>query len=440
MRASKLLKTKIMLPIAMSIGVVVLIISSQKNEPVEINIEREKGPLVVIEQAKLARLDPLVSGFGRAKPVASWDAISEVSGRVIYQHPDLKKGAFIPKDTIVLKIDPIDYELALIQSQADLQTQKMEIKRVALNEQQYKRSLQIETSRLALTKKELARIETLQKKGVSSKSSLEDQRNTVLSQEKIVWDLQMQLENIPTDRAVSKANYKVAEASLANAQRDLERTEFKLPFNARIGEVNTELQQVVNPQEALLSAHDMRVMEVTAHMPVAQFLGLIQAITQHTSEPTKIAFNNVSDFNFNSVITARMGKISNHWQAKVTNISDGIDPSSNTIGVTVEVTNNMQQFDPIHSPLLVKDMYVQVDLSAPTKEQIIVPLQAIHGKKIYLLNDDNELVFQTIDVAYTKGSSAVISQGVSAGNRVIVTDLIAPVVGMPIRSVVQGIE
>lgn len=429
-----------MLPLAIAVGVGVLVISSQKTELIEINTEREKGPLVVIEQAKLARLDPVVSGFGRAKPVTSWDAISEVSGRVIYQHPDLKNGAFIPKGTLVLKIDPVDYELALIQNQADLQTQKMEVKRVDLNEQQYKRSLQIETSRLALTKKELARIETLQKKGVSSRSSLEDQRNTVLSQEKVVWDLQMQLDNIPTDRAVSQANVKVAEASLANAQRDLERTEFKLPFNARIGDVNTELQQVVNQQELLLSAHDMRVMEVTANMPVAQFLGLIRAITQHTTNTKKIAFNNVSDFNFSSEITARMGNRRTQWQAKVTNISDGIDPSSNTIGVTVEVVNDMQKFDPIDSPLMVKDMYVQVDVSAPAKEQIIVPLQAIHGNKIYRVNDNNELVIQTIDVTYTKGNFAVIGKGVSAGDRVVVTDLIAPVVGMPIRTVEQGIE
>ncbi|OUR77530.1 hypothetical protein A9Q77_03385 [Marinomonas sp. 42_23_T18] len=440
MSISNLLKTKIMLPLAIAAGVGVLVISSQKPELIEINTERQKGPLVVIEQAKLARLDPIVSGFGRAKPVTSWNAISEVSGRVIYQHPDLKNGAFIPKGTLVLKIDPVDYELVLIQSQADLQTQKMEVKRVALNEQQYKRSLQIETSRLALTKKELARIETLQKKGVSSRSSLEDQRNTVLSQEKIVWDLQMQLDNIPTDRAVSEANVKVAEASLADAQRDLARTEFKLPFNARIGDVNTELQQVVNQQESLLSAHDMTVMEVTANMPVARFLGLIRATTQHTSETQKMAFNDVSDFNFNSVITARLGKRSTQWQARVTNISDGIDPSSNTIGVTVEVTNNMEHFDPINSPLMVKDMYVQVDVSAPAKEQVIVPLQAIHGNQIYLVNDNNELVIQTIDVTYTEGNLAVVSKGVNAGDRVVVTDLIAPVVGMPIRTVEQGIE
>lgn len=429
-----------MLPLAIAIGVGVLVISSQQTELIEINTEREKGPLVVIEQAKLARLDPVASGFGRAKPVTSWDAISEVSGRVIYQHPDLKNGAFIPKGTLILKIDPVDYELALTQNEADLQTQKMEVRRVDLNEQQYQRSLEIETSRLALTKKELARIETLQKKGVSSRSSLEEQRNTVLSQEKVVWDLQMQLDNIPTDRAVSKANVKVAEASLSNAQRDLERTEFRLPFNARIGDVNTELQQVVNQQDLLLSAHDMRVMEITANMPVASFLGLIKAVTRHAPNTKNFAFNNVSDFNFNAVITARMGKRSTQWQAKVTNISDGIDPSSNTIGVTVEVVNNMQQFNPIESPLMVKDMYVQVDVSAPAKEQIVVPLQAIHGNKIYLLNESNELIIKTIDLTYTRGNLAVISQGVSAGDKIVVTDLIAPVVGMPIRTVEQGRE
>ena len=116
MSISTLLQTKIMLPIACAAGVVILIVASQTPEKIQENFERKKGPLVVVEEVKSTRLDPVVTGFGRAKPVTTWDAISEVSGRVIYQHPDLKNGAFIPQGTLVLKIDPIDYELDLAQS------------------------------------------------------------------------------------------------------------------------------------------------------------------------------------------------------------------------------------------------------------------------------------------------------------------------------------
>ncbi|MGB0944345.1 MAG: hypothetical protein ACPGUE_18190, partial [Marinomonas sp.] len=116
MSISKLLQTKIMLPIAAVAGVAILVVSSQTPEKIEINETRKKGPLVVIEEVRYARLDPVVTGFGRAKPVTTWDAISEVSGRVVYQHPGLKNGAFISEGTLVLKIDPVDYELDLAQS------------------------------------------------------------------------------------------------------------------------------------------------------------------------------------------------------------------------------------------------------------------------------------------------------------------------------------
>lgn len=429
-----------MLPLAAAMGVAILVISSQAPEKIEINTERKQGPLVLIEEVKLARLDPIVTGFGRAKPVTTWDAISEVSGRVVYQHPALKNGAFIPTGTLVLKIDPVDYELDLAQSQADLQTKKIEVKRVDLNEQQYLRSLEIETSRLALTKKELTRIETLQKKGVASRSTLEDQRNAVLSQEKIVWDLQMQLDNIPTDRAVGEANIKVAEASLADAKRNLQRTEFSLPFDARIGDVNTELQQVVNQQELLVSAHDMRVMEVTANMPVASFVSVIRAISQTSSKDRRTSFSDINGFNFTAVMTARLGSRTIQWQAKVTSVSDGIDPSSNTIGVTVEVVNDMDKFDPVDSPLMVKDMYLQVDVSGPAKEQIVIPIKAVHGDKVYLVNKENELIIQRVEIAYVQGEFAAIAKGVDVGDKIILTDLIAPVSGMSIRTVTQGIE
>ena len=425
-----------MLPLACLAGIAILIISSQRPEQITIDTDRKKGPLVNVELAKIARLDPVVTGFGRAKPVTTWGAISKVTGRVIYQHPELKNGAFIAKGTLVLKIDPVDYELELAQSQADLQTQKMEARRVALNEQQYQRSLQIESSRLALTKKELDRIETLQKKGVASKSNLEEQRNAVLSQEKVVWDLQMQLDTIPTDKAVSQANIKVAQASLANAERNLARTEFRLPFNARIGEVNTELQQVVNQQELLISAHDMSLMEVTANMPIASFVSLIREVKSETRNQ----FRDLSGFNFRADITARFGSGMTKWKGKVSNIRDGIDASSNTIGVTVEVENHLADFDPIDSPLMVKDMYVQVDVSAPVKEQVIIPKQAVHGDKVYLVNEQGELVIQTVEQAYTQGDYTAISQGIKAGDLVVVTDLIAPVSGMPIRTFEQGQE
>ncbi len=107
-------------PIAAGIVILALQISGrdtpERAEPQEI-----AQPVRVIE-AIPARFVPRALGYGYAQPGTVWDAVAEVPGRVVYRNPDLERGRMLEAGTLILRIDPTDYELAVASSQANVES------------------------------------------------------------------------------------------------------------------------------------------------------------------------------------------------------------------------------------------------------------------------------------------------------------------------------
>lgn len=332
----------------------------------------------------------------------------------------------------MLRIDPVDYELALAQSRSNLKSSELELGRVNLNKRAYEQSRSIEQGRLAIAKKELKRKEDLKKKGLISSSELEAQRNAVLAQEQTAWDLDSKLSLIPTDMEVAEANVKVAQAKLKESQRSLARTQIQLPFNARIGAVNVELGQVVNKQERLIEVHDLAVMEITANMSLSDMRKLIGSTSGQTILPGQTV-PDIRNLNLRAKVSLVVGVQEFMWQGAVDRINDSIDIDANTIGLTIKVNNNMGEFDPRVSVPLLKDMYVQVDVTGESRPTLLIPSRALHGNKVYVLGQDDSIRITEVEVAYDQEGFSAIDAGLQAGDVIIVSDILAPMNGMKIR-------
>jgi RND family efflux transporter MFP subunit len=425
-------KRKYWLFIAAFSGFLVLFILGLLKPDPKVLANVDTSPLVDVVQVELRQLDPVIIGFGRAQPKESWRAISEVTGRVIFRHPELERGRTLVKDTIVLKIDPVDYQLALAQSRSNLKSAELELGRVKLNKRAYQQSRAIELGRIEIAQKELKRKEQLKKQGLVSSSELEAQRNSVLAQEQALWDLDSKLALIPTDTEVAEANVKVAQAKLRESERSLARTEVTLPFDARIGEVNAELGQVVNQQEKLVEAHDLSEMEVTANMSLFDIRRLISSTTGQPMLPGETV-PDIRNLNLSAQITLEVGQQEFVWQGSVDRINDSIDTDANTIGLTVKVMNKRGNFNPkIEAPLL-KDMYVKVDVTGDSQTTLVVPSRALHGNKLYVVADDNLLHIREVEIAYEQGDFSAIKSGVKVNESIVLSDILAPTEGMKIR-------
>ena len=161
-----------------------------------------------------------------------------MSGRIIYIAPELERGRIVPANTLLLRIDPLDYELSLAQSEAQLSLSQAQLNQLALKEGNQKTQLNIEKQRLEISSKELERKKKLFERGLISQSAYDTEVQVVLTGRRTVEELENQWVSLPDDRKVIQSQIKVNESAVEMAKRSLQRTEVYLPFRARIAEVN----------------------------------------------------------------------------------------------------------------------------------------------------------------------------------------------------------
>ena len=126
------------------------------------------------------------------------------------------------------------------------------------------------------------------------------------------------------------------------------------------------------------------------------------------------------------------------WEARVLRISDSIDATRQTLGIVVGVDNPYEKIIPGKRPPLIKGMYTAVDLYAPSRPAMVIPRKALHQGRVYIANGDDKLDIRPVDIQLTQGDLVVIRSGIEEGERVIITDLIPVIEGMPLQVTVAS--
>jgi len=85
---------------------------------------------------------------------------------------------------------------------------------------------------------------------------------------------------------------------------------------------------------------------------------------------------------------------------------------------------------------LVPNMYVEVTLTGPEgAPMIVLPAQAVHGgDTVYLRDAEGRLEMRDVIVAWTQAGESVISEGLDAGDEVILDDIVPALPGLRVRA------
>jgi hypothetical protein len=99
----------------------------------------------------------------------------------------------------------------------------------------------------------------------------------------------------------------------------------------------------------------------------------------------------------------------------------------------VGIDNPYEKIIPGKRPPLLKGMYTAVELFAPVRPALVIPRKAIHQGRVYIASAEDRLVIRPVEVQLIQGDLAVIRSGIEADERVIITDLIPVIEGMPLQ-------
>lgn len=403
--------------------------------------ERATGQPLAIP-VRIVEISPRVfrteaRGYGQVLPAQSWNAVANVGGRIVWKNPELESGNLIPAGTRLLQIDPTRHELAEASARADLAGIEAELRQLDQEERNTRELLKLEEGRLTLARRELERAKTLSGQGALSQTRLDEQQRATLQQEQAVQSLTNQLNLVPLRRETLKARRARTESALAAAREDLKDTRFEAPWDLRVHQVNIETGQHVSPGQTLFIADDIARAEATVQLEVAE---LRRVLSQLSGNPIPEAGDQAANtfINFHEQLPLEQLDIQvtptsapdAHWTGRLTRVTGSMDPTTRTVQAVISVENPYRDARPPARPPLVRNMFVQASITAATPEPVIVvPSSAVHQGAVYLADADNRLLRQKVTVAWQQGESAVIAGGLSAGERLILDDLIPAIDG-----------
>ncbi len=438
-KLNTLLKSKFVLPAIVMIGVFITVLIIKLQPEMRHTPQNQISVAVSTIQVTKQLLHPTVTGFGTVEPDLTLQAKAEVRGRVTYVHPELKKGAILAQDTLVIKIDDIDYQLSLKQAEADLLSSRANLKESQLNIKNTELDLKLAVEKLNIRQKEFKRLEKLKHKGSISQSKLDAERQNLLQQQQEVQQLENKQTTLPSEVAVIKAKIQISLAKVEQSKRDLSRTEIRLPFNARVRGVNVDQEQFVAQGSSLFDVSGMDKVIVNAQFPLSQFRQIALGFDRQKIDLSNLTSGTKMSEVLGSLgLTAKVfiaGSPYQGWEAKVERVSDNIDLQSRTIGVVVSVSDSYKKIDPSKRPPLLEGNYMQVNLSGRKQPYLVLPRFALHQQQVYRVNSTNQLERIDISNVQLQGELALLNSGISENDQIITSDLFPAINGMLVEPI-----
>ncbi|MBW2369582.1 MAG: hypothetical protein JRH15_17055, partial [Deltaproteobacteria bacterium] len=119
----------ILVAIALVVGIISVVYIKRTAPVARVSPPESLPPLVNVLTARSSAMNSLVSVMGTVVPSKQLTLKARVAGEVIETHSEFMDGGIISNGSIILQIDPADYELAIIRQKSQLARAQSELKR-----------------------------------------------------------------------------------------------------------------------------------------------------------------------------------------------------------------------------------------------------------------------------------------------------------------------
>ena len=407
------------------IGILIFMFMVGGKQPPATTEQGEPTRFVRVVEVIATDFTPVVEGYGSVQPAQVWAAVAQVSGRVIDMHPRLRDGEILTAGTELFRIDPIDYELVLAQA-------KIEIAELKVQEVNANASLKIEQQNLALAEKEFKRQQKLLGQNTVSKSRVDETERAMLSSRSQVQNFKNTLALLPLQRSL-------VQTKITQAERDLANTSLKAPFNMRVSGLAIEVHQYASKGQVLFAGDSVDRVEIIAQVATGDLKNLFAGGRALPTEINLISNNLSAITGFKPTVKMDIGgqQIA-EWEAEFVRLSDHVDAQTRTMGIVVAVDKPMQKIIAGVRPPLSKGMFVQVSIAGhEQKNRIVIPRSAIRSGTVYVVDAESRLQLRKVQRLYNQAEFSVISEGLSSGDLIVVSDLQPAVSGMLLQTEVD---
>jgi RND family efflux transporter MFP subunit len=375
------------LPILVIVGGVagVMLMSALKPKP-EKKAEVIKPTPVLVVAPKRETVHLAVNTQGEVRPQTEIDIVPQISGKIVYVAPGFIDGGFFKKNDTLVRIEPADFELRVIQAEAQ----------VAQAEQRLAR----EKAESEIAKHDWAELG----EGEASPLTL----------------------RLP-QMAEAQAALDSANARLADANLQLSRTVIRAPFTGRVRTRIADFGQYVTIGTRLGRIFATKVVEV--RLPLSD--------TELSQLDLPLAFNESKTQPGPTVeLSAVVAGKSRHWSGRITRTDSAIDPRTRVLFAFVEVDDPYGAGADDGMPMAV-GLFVDAHVEGRAiPHALVVPRTALRGDNtVYLAKDDNTLSMRTVTVVSSNRNEAILIAGIGPNDKVITSPVRAAADGMRIETV-----
>jgi RND family efflux transporter MFP subunit len=330
-----------------------------------------------------------VTAMGSVIPAREITLKTRVPGEIQVVHPEFVEGGFIRAGEKVLKIDPEDYELAIARKESAVVNAEYALK-------------------VEMGFQDVARQEW----------SLLYPERTANAQEEELALRQPHLAKARSDLAAARAE-------LEQTQLNLSRTDISAPFNAIVRSTHVDVGSQVSTQDAL-----------------AQLVGTDEYWIQVSLPVERLAWIQIPRTNAEKGASVTVSYRGNQRQGTVARLLSDLDADGRMARILVSVKDplGLKSKNRDSAPPMLIGEYVRVEIQGQRLTDVYrIPRSALRDNStIWILADDDTLKIMPVETVWRDADHVLMKNGLVPGQQLIVSDLSAPVDGLPLRDSEAG--
>jgi RND family efflux transporter MFP subunit len=328
-----------------------------------------------------------ITSQGTVQPRSQSELIPEVSGRVVWMSPALVGGGSFARDEVLLRIDDADYQTALTRAEAALQRAEVE--------QEFAGD-------------ELRRMQSLRSKQLAS---------------------QQQLDNTRRSADVAAANLAESRAALDQAQRDLDRTQLRAPFDGLVRNEQVDLGQFLSRGQSIGTIYATDYVEVRLPLAADQliYLGLPLSTRGEIAPALRPPVTVAADFGDARLL----------WEGELVRLEAEFDERSRMLYGVARLPMDVNGEDALPVPV---GMFVQAEIRGRRVEDVIrLPRSAMRdNNQVLVVDENNRLSFRHVSLLRLEHDDMLIDDGLAEGELVCISPLQTVVEGMRVNPFIEG--